>query len=95
MPGDCSYEQTRSLVGVWCQTNVQDERDGVTRNPVVFVRIVQRGKWEMGYEFSRKQCRPKSKKLVHRHEIYIERRVASNVAVALGTQALNYNSWRN
>ena len=39
MPGDWSYEQTRSLVGVWSQTNVQGERDGVTRNPVVFERI--------------------------------------------------------
>ena len=39
MPGDWSYEQTRSLVGVWSQTNVQGECDGVTRNPVVFERI--------------------------------------------------------
>ena len=39
MSGDWSYEQTRSLVGVWSQTNVQGERDGVTRNPVVFERI--------------------------------------------------------
>ena len=39
MPGDWSYEQTRSLVGVWSQTNVQGERDGVTRNPVVLERI--------------------------------------------------------
>ena len=47
---------------------------------------------EMGYEFSRKQCRLKTKKLTHRHQIYKERRVASNVAIALGTQALSYNS---
>ena len=46
MPGDWSYEQTRSLVGVWSQTNVQGERDGVTRNPVIFECITQRGKWE-------------------------------------------------
>ena len=39
MPGDWSYEQTRSLVDVWSQTNVQSERDGVTRNPVVFEHI--------------------------------------------------------
>ena len=39
MPGDWSYEQTRSLVGVWSQTNVQGECDDVTRNPVVFERI--------------------------------------------------------
>ena len=66
MPGDWCYEQTRSLVGMWSQTNVQGERDGVTRNP------------EM---------------LTHRPQIYTERQVASNVA--LGTQALSYNSWRN
>ena len=46
MPGVWSYEQTRSLVGVWCQSNVQDERDGVTRNPVVFERIAWRGKYQ-------------------------------------------------
>ena len=95
MPGDWSYEQTRSLVGVQSQTNVQGERDDVTRNPVVFKRIAAKEMGEMGYEFSRKQCHPKTKKLTHRHQIYTERRVASNVAVALGTQALSYNSWRN
>ena len=43
MSGDWSYEQTRLLVGVWSQTNVQGELNGVTRNPVVFECI---GKWE-------------------------------------------------
>ena len=59
--------------------------DGVTRNPVVFERIAQRGKIAQIWATS-SQCRPKTKKLMHRPQIYIERRVASNVA--LGTQAL-------
>ena len=63
MPGDWSYEQTRSLVGVWSQTNVQGECDGVMRNPVVFERVAQRGKWERWATSSRGSSaarRPKS-----------------------------------
>ena len=46
MSGGWSYEQTRALVGVWSQANVQGELDGVTRNRVVFECIAQRRQWE-------------------------------------------------
>ena len=89
MPGDWSYEQTRSLVGVWSQTNVQGEarwRYAKSRGLRAYSTAKEMG--EMGDGFSRKQCRPKTKKLTHRPQIYTERRVASNVA--LRTQALSY-----
>ena len=55
--GGWSYEQTRALVSVWSQANMQAELNGVTQNHVVFERIAR----EMGYEFTWKQCRTKIK----------------------------------
>ena len=88
MSGSWSHEQTRALVSVWSQANVQSELDGVVRNCMVFERIAKE-MGDMGYEFSWQQCWTKIKNLTQKY------RKASNVHVALGTQALSYNSCRN
>ena len=72
------YEQTRVLVSVWSQANVQAELDGVARNyVVVFERIAR----EMGYEFTWKKCRTKIK--IFRRDI--ERYVSIVALIALGS----------
>ena len=43
MAAGWSVEETRALVGVWGQENVQSELDEVTRNRTVFERIVYWG----------------------------------------------------
>ena len=61
-----SAEETRALVGVWGQQNVQSELDGVTRNRTVFERIAKEMR-ELGFERTWQQCRTKIKNLTQKY----------------------------
>ena len=41
MAAGWTAEETRALVSVWSQTNVQNQLDGVTRNRIVFEKIAK------------------------------------------------------
>lgn len=66
MSSGWTHEQTRALVSVWSQANVQSELDGVTRNRVVFERIAKEME-ELGYEYTWQQCRTKIKNLTQKY----------------------------
>ena len=62
MAASWTAKETRALVGVWGQANVQSELDGVTRNRSIFERIA-RELSEMGIEKTWQQCCTKIKNL--------------------------------
>ena len=66
MAAGWSAEETRALVGVWGQQNVQSELDGVTRNRTVFERIAKEMR-ELGFERKCQQCRTKIKNLTQKY----------------------------
>ena len=66
MAAGWSAEETRALVGVWGQENVQSELDGVTRNRTVFDRIAKEMR-ELGFERTWQQCRTKIKNLTQKY----------------------------
>ena len=66
MAAGWSVEETRALVGVWGQANVQNELDGVTRNRVVYERIAKEME-ELGYERTWQQCRTKIKNMTQKY----------------------------
>ena len=59
-------DETRALVAVWSQENVQGELDSVARNRTVYERIAKELA-EMGYEKTWKQCRTKIKNLTQKY----------------------------
>ena len=61
-----STEDTRSLIGLWGEANVQSQLDGVSRNHVIYERIA----WDMGslgYDRTWEQCRTKIKNVTQRY----------------------------
>ena len=61
-----SVDETRALISVWGQANVQSQLDGVMRNRVIFERIA-RDMEELGYERTWQQCRTKIKNLTQKY----------------------------
>ena len=61
-----SAEETRALVSVWGEANIQSELDGVTRYRTVFERIAKEMA-ELGFEKTWQQCRTKIKNLTQRY----------------------------
>lgn len=55
-------KETRTLIGIWSEDEVQRELEGTVRNQKVFQKISQR-MWELGYNRSPDRCRMKIKKL--------------------------------
>ena len=55
-------EETRALVSVWGEANIQEELDGVTRNKVIYEKITKELEG-LGYTRTWKQCRTKIKNL--------------------------------
>ena len=66
MAAGWSVEETRALVGVWGQANVQEQLDGVMRNRAIF-EMIAREMGELGYERSWQQCRTKVKNLTQKY----------------------------
>lgn len=55
-------KETKTLIGIWSEDEVQRELEGSVRNQRVFQKISQR-MWELGYNRSPDRCRVKIKKL--------------------------------
>lgn len=55
-------KETKTLIGIWSEDEVQRELEGTVRNQKVFQKISQR-MWELGYSRSPDRCRVKIKKL--------------------------------
>ncbi|XP_026997033.1 zinc finger and SCAN domain-containing protein 29-like [Tachysurus fulvidraco] len=55
-------KETKTLIGIWSEDEVQRELEGSVRNQKVFQKISQR-MWELGYNRSPDRCRVKIKKL--------------------------------
>lgn len=55
-------KETKTLLGIWSEDEVQRELEGTVRNQKVFQKISQR-MWELGYNRSPDRCRVKIKKL--------------------------------
>lgn len=55
-------KETKTLIGIWSEDEVQRELEGTVRNQKVFQKISQR-MWELGYNRSPDRCRVKIKKL--------------------------------
>ncbi|XP_060765658.1 zinc finger protein with KRAB and SCAN domains 2-like isoform X2 [Neoarius graeffei] len=55
-------KETKTLIGIWSEDEVQRELEGAVRNQKVFQKISQR-MWELGYNRSPDRCRVKIKKL--------------------------------
>ena len=66
MAAGWSIVETRALVGVWSQANVQEQLDGVMRNRAIF-EMIAREMGELGYERSWQQCRTKVKNLTQKY----------------------------
>ena len=60
------YEQTKALISIWGQNNVQRELDGVARNRTVYERISSELR-RVGVEKTWQQCRSKVKNLTFRY----------------------------
>ena len=61
-----STEETRMLIILWGQANVQGQLDGVARNRAVYEQIA-RDHAEAGYDRTWQQCRTKIKNLTQRY----------------------------
>ena len=76
MAAGWSAEETRELITMWGQENVQSQLDTVARNRVIFKNIVKElGK--IGYARTWQQCRTKIKNLTQRYR-KVNRPVISN-----------------
>ena len=60
------YEQTKALISIWGQNNVQRELDGVARNRTVYEMISSELR-KVGVEKTWQQCRSKVKNLTFRY----------------------------
>ena len=66
MAAGWSHEETRALVSVWSQSNVQSQLDAVSRNRSVYESIA-RELSALGYERSWTQCKTKIKNLTQKY----------------------------
>ena len=62
-----SNSATSALLSVWGEQNIQDQLDGVMRNRIVYEKV-SASLLEMGYHFTRKQCRTKVKNLIQSYQ---------------------------
>ena len=66
MAGSWSVEETKALIAIWGQENVQRQLDGVHRNREVYQRIAMELEDE-GYAKTWQQCRTKIKNLTQKY----------------------------
>ena len=63
MASGWTSDETRALLGVWGEADVQSQLDGVSRNHVIFEKIATSLR-EMGHNKTWEQCRTKIKNMV-------------------------------
>lgn len=61
--GGWTTEATKALLGIWGESSVQSQLDGVVRNKTIYLKIANDLK-EMGFNHTWEQCRTKVKNLV-------------------------------
>ena len=66
MAAGWTADETRALVGIWGQENIQNELDGVARNRTIYEKIAKELR-EIGYEKTWQQCRTKIKNLTQKY----------------------------
>ena len=66
MASGWTYEQTRALISIWEQEDVQRELDGVARNRIIYERMSSELR-ELGVEKTWQQRRTKVKNLTFRY----------------------------
>ena len=66
MASGWSYEETRALIGVWGQADVQSQLDGVQRNRTIYEKIASE-MVDLEYPRSWQQCRTKVKNLTQKY----------------------------
>ena len=66
MAAGWSIDQTRALIELWSDANVQNELDGVQRNRTIYEKIAKEME-KLGYCKTWKQCRTKVKNLTQQY----------------------------
>ena len=66
MAAGWSVDETRALLGIWGDADVQSKLDGVVRNRTVYQKI-STALFDLGYEQTWQQCRTKIKKNTQRY----------------------------
>ena len=66
MASGWTSDETRALLGVWGESDVQSKLDGVSRNRTIFEKIAS-SLGEMGYFKTWEQCRTKVKNMVGKY----------------------------
>ena len=61
-----TYDQTKALISIWGQEDVQRELDGVTRNRTIYEKVASELR-KVGVEKTWQQCRSKVKNLTFRY----------------------------
>ena len=66
MAAGWNYDDTKALISIWGQEEVQRELDGVARNKVVYERVSSELR-KVGVDKTWQQCRSKVKNLTFRY----------------------------
>ena len=61
-----SYDNTKALVTIWGQEDVQRQLDGIQRNRIVYQRVASELR-KVGVEKTWQQCRTKIKNITFRY----------------------------
>ena len=67
MAAGWSKEQTKALVGIWGEENIQSALDGVVRNKTIYQKVAVALN-ALGHNKSWEQCRTKVKNLVQKYK---------------------------
>ena len=63
MAAGWTSEETRALIAIWGEEEIQNALDGVVRNKTIYARAMA----ELGYDKTWQQCRTKVKNLVQKY----------------------------
>ncbi len=66
MASGWSVDETRALLGIWGDADIQSMLDGVARNHLVYQKI-DSSLADLGYERTWEQCRTKIKNLIQKY----------------------------
>ena len=67
MAAGWDYAETKDLLGVWGDADVQSQLDGIVRNKAIYQKVAA-AMAELGYNRTWQQCRVKVKNLVQRYK---------------------------
>ena len=67
MAGIWTHDETKALLGIWGDANVQRQLDGIVRNKSIYQKIAS-GMVSLGYDRTWQQCKTKIKNLVQKYK---------------------------